>query len=846
MSPIQQLFLGQGAVATKTYVDDIFSTYLWAGSGSARSINNSVDMTEGGMTWIKKRNTSNRNIVTDTVRGSNKQIFTERNDGNSTDSDNITSFNNNGFSLGTNNRVNENGHTYSSWSFAKSKGFFDVVTWTGNGTAGRQLSHNLGCAPGMVAIKCTSDNHNWSVWHRGLSSNAKTITLNDNAAEFTNDAFNGAAPSSTVIHVSSTNASNANTKTYVAYLFAGGEEGYNSVNFDAATESLSATSSDYAFGTGDFTVEAWIKPTNLSGVVYQNIIDTRGSVNNSTTGFSIGVTGSTLYFYTNGFDITSATNTIADNQWYHIAVVNNGGTIKAYVNGVEKGSFSNSKNFSNTTLRMANVDSSSGQNFVGSISNVRVVKGTAVYTSAFTSPTAPLTNITNTKLLCCNGDLTTSSTIASGTLSTSGSPNTTGTSPFTSPDAVFGDAVESVIKCGSYLGSGSAGLEVNLGWEPQYLLIKNATGTDDDAHWYIVDSMRGISTGNEDNWLKANTNGAELDHVDIVDLTSTGFKLINTGAGFNTSGDTFIFTAIRRPDGYVGKPYGAGEGTSVFAMDTGNNTSYSFDAGFPVDMGLYRRPSSTESWYVGNRLMGGKELQTNLNSAEFTAGNTFDSNTAWANGYNSNYQSWMWKRHSGFDLLAWESGGSGETHFHGLGKAPEMIWIKNRSSTALWRGGHKGLNGGTNPWTYGFTLNNDSAEFQEVGTFWNGVVPSATSFSTGSAADAGGTSGDNYIAMLFASVDGISKVGSYSGPGGVVTITTGFQPRFIMVKKTNGAGGWHVFDTTRGMGSGNDPVLMVNRSHDLVTIDYLAPSSTGWSTTSGNLSEGDYIYYAHA
>ena len=100
--------------------------------------------------------------------------------------------------------------------------------------------------------------------------------------------------------------------------------------------------------------------------------------------------------------------------------------------------------------------------------------------------------------------------------------------------------------------------------------------------------------------------------------------------------------------------------------------------------------------------------------------------------------------------------------------------------------------------------------------------------------------------MLFASVDGISKVGRYSGPGGVVTITTGFQPRFIMVKKTNGAGGWHVFDTIRGMGSGNDPLLYLNTNGAQITVDYVTPSSTGWSTTSGNLSEGDYIYYAHA
>ena len=212
----------------------------------------------------------------------------------------------------------------------------------------------------------------------------------------------------------------------------------------------------------------------------------------------------------------------------------------------------------------------------------------------------------------------------------------------------------------------------------------------------------------------------------------------------------------------------------------------------------------------------------------------------------------MWKRHAGFDVVRWKSGGSGETHFHGLGKAPEMIWIKNLSSIALWRGGHKGLNGGTNPWTYGFTLNNDSAEFQEVGTFWNGVVPSATSFSTGSAADAGGTSGDNYIAMLFASVDGISKVGYYTGTSSnpSVTITTGFSPRFLLIKRVDASRDWCVFDTLRGIGSGsNDYKLRLNSDVAQSNGQFVDVTSTGF--TAQNVLDvgtdgGKYIYYAHA
>ena len=101
--------------------------------------------------------------------------------------------------------------------------------------------------------------------------------------------------------------------------------------------------------------------------------------------------------------------------------------------------------------------------------------------------------------------------------------------------------------------------------------------------------------------------------------------------------------------------------------------------------------------------------------------------------------------------------------------------------------------------------------------------------------------------MLFASVEGISKCGYYYGDGSAnLTITTGFQPRFIVVKKTDGAGSWHVFDTVRGMGSGNDPVLLLNNTNAQAAVDYITPTSDGWQTVGGNLAQGNFIYYAHA
>ena len=103
--------------------------------------------------------------------------------------------------------------------------------------------------------------------------------------------------------------------------------------------------------------------------------------------------------------------------------------------------------------------------------------------------------------------------------------------------------------------------------------------------------------------------------------------------------------------------------------------------------------------------------------------------------------------------------------------------------------------------------------------------------------------------MLFASVDGISSVGSYSGSSSAVTVTTGFQPRFVIIKNSTDSGDWFVLDTTRGWGSGNDNYLMLQDTDAQGSLDVGAPTSTGFTVNSVggfNSSGQKYIYYAHA
>ena len=177
MTPIQQLMLGVGA-SEKIYVDEVFSNYLWNGNGAARSIDNGINLSEaGGMTWIKKRNDTDRNVITDTGRGKTKQLFTERNDPQQTDSNYITAFNTNGFSLGTDNRINKSGDKYTSQTFRKAEGFFDVVEYSGN-SSNRTIAHSLASIPGMILIKELTDSSKWIVYHRSIGA-ANILSLNE-------------------------------------------------------------------------------------------------------------------------------------------------------------------------------------------------------------------------------------------------------------------------------------------------------------------------------------------------------------------------------------------------------------------------------------------------------------------------------------------------------------------------------------------------------------------------------------------------------------------------------------------------------------------------------------------
>ena len=269
--------------------------------------------------------------------------------------------------------------------------------------------------------------------------------------------------------------------------------------------------------------------------------------------------------------------------------------------------------------------------------------------------------------------------------------------------------------------------------------------------------------------------------------------------------------------------------------------------GFVVDFALDTAYSWGQEliWYQRNR---NAAIRSDSNAGTTSgAKGYFQSNTGWGTNPNNNpsgFYGFSWRGHKG--AMAQNYNGSGAVMGvpHSLGQTPEMMWIKNESTSGTnWGVYHKDLSSGQ-------VLNlNSSQSVTTDATLFNSTAPGSDYFTVGTSSRTN-TDGDRYRYILFASVDGISKVGSYSGSDSTTTVTVGFQPRFLLVKRTDSSGNWLFVNTVKGWGSGNDDIRYLNNKTPQSAVNVGAPTSTGFTLT-GNNSDwndngGSYIYYAHS
>ncbi len=413
----------------------------------------------------------------------------------------------------------------------------------------------------------------------------------------------------------------------------------------------------------------------------------------------------------------------------------------------------------------------------------------------------------------------------------------------------FGDnGAENVISCGSAVFS--AGVAVNLGWEPQWLLVKNVSSTQD---WYIIDNMRSWLANGNAYWLIPNgttdDSGGPTTNFGF-DLTPTGF-VANTGSGI-----TYIYIAIRR--GPMKTPT---SGTEVFqpVIYTGDGTATrTINTTITPDGAWFFHRSSASGWFWFDRLRGNSRhipsQSTNAESSFPVTAWGFDIQNAvylassldFINGSGSNNGLYAIRRAPGFfDEVCYTGTGSATTFNHNLGVVPELIIVKNRSQADAWQ-----VYAGDA--TDYLVLNTNAATADNVDR-WNDTAPTASVFTIGTAVEVN-TSTENYIAYLFASRAGVSKVGTYTGTGTTLAIDCGFSAgaRFVMIKRTDSTGDWYVWDSARGIVAGDDPYQLFNSANVEVTnTDYVDTSSAGFEITSTapdaiNADGGTFIFLAIA
>ena len=422
------------------------------------------------------------------------------------------------------------------------------------------------------------------------------------------------------------------------------------------------------------------------------------------------------------------------------------------------------------------------------------------------------------------------------------------------------NGTDNVISCGSYTGGGTP--QINLGYEPQWVMVKQATypaSPSNAGAWYIVDNMRTFPYAGSSNALEANLANGENGwfNVNFIVPTATGFNITYPASGggseINDTGQTYIYVAIRR--GPMAVPT---VGTSVFTpIEWSGADNQTLTPGFPPDLVIQNANinSTPSGFYWGSRMQGNTAFLTSastgaegsFNSWQFnkTTGTFTQSITTGTLGTSIDY--FFRRAPSVFDQVCYTGdGASPRSITHNLGVAPELMIVKKRNTGDAWAVGAPAIGATKELW-----LNSAIAAYTDAQTFSS--TPTSTVFNIGFNGEVN-TSGGTYVAFLFATCAGVSKVGSYTGTGAAQTINCGFTAgaRFVLIKRTDSTGDWYVWDSARGIIPSNDPYLLLNSTAAQVTgTDYIDTTSVGFDITSTapaaiNASGGTYIFLAIA
>jgi hypothetical protein len=454
-------------------------------------------------------------------------------------------------------------------------------------------------------------------------------------------------------------------------------------------------------------------------------------------------------------------------------------------------------------------------------------------------------------------------------------------------------SVDGFSKIGTYTGDGADnGPIIETGFEPAFLMIKRTNGT---QWWLIFDNKRSTTNPRNKILYPNESNDEDTTTSNSINFYTNGFQPVGTGgASVNANGGTYIYMAFAADPDTEAPTVAKSFNAVTYTGDKPNDNSIT-GLGFAPSLVWIKNRDAADSHSLFDIVRGEYALESNTTSSEsdFVGYFNFDSdgftvgNSGQINESGDDFVAWAWKAddneptineegsidsivsanaNAGFSIVKWTGDGSASaTVGHNLSAKPDMVIIKDLTDSGGWNVCHVGLASNE-----GISLNSTAAAFTSMGN--NGGITNANlsattfGFATGAVGvDSVNKNGNEYIAYCFHSVSSYSKFGSYAGNGTTQTITTGFQPDFVMMKAYTASTSntsWTIIDSvrygsssdtnpiyanlsaaegTRGSGSGDGDVLEIS-----FTSTGFKLGDTGSDNGSDEMNDpnNDYIYMA--
>jgi hypothetical protein len=852
------------------YTVEGFSTVTYAGTSVAGTYIGGVGF-QSDLTWVKNRSSSGENhSLYDAVRGGGKTLYPNLTA--AENSSNLLTFTTDGFTQNTTNNV-ASGNNYVAWNWdmggsnaTNTDGSItstvranptygqSIVSYTGNATAGATVGHGLSSTPELVITKLRSTTGHWLVNHSSFNGDEYLVlSLNEAKGDTGTEYWNGTMPNSTVFTLGAGATNNANSETHIAYCF-------HSVTGYSKIGSYSGTgSSGNAITTGFKPAFVMIKCTT-NAAEWIIVDSTRNPTNPVDKQLFPDVsdaeaTSSSIQFDSNGFTLLAGYGNInnASRSYIYMAFADK----REYAYWLDQSGNNNDWTSNNLTESDISVDSPTN-NF---------------------ATLNPIDTNTSGQMAVSEGNLKVTHPASGAWDNVKGTFGVSSGKWYWEVNFVSGlmtDIMTGICDTSASNRNGQAWVTGSLLWYNHIGGELRVNGTDTSANYGLLTDgdILGIALNMDDKQItfyKNNTALVTNYSIDSNITTATAYTLQDYDAiqVFNFGQDSSFAgnkTAQGNQDGnsigdfYYTPPTGflalctknlpdvAVVPSEHFntVLYTGTGSSQSVDIGFQTDFVWNRKRNDATNFYLQDVVRGfgaSKSLSSNTASQEGYDGNpssqslSVGSSAITVNGSdlnenNLNFVSWNWKANgsgssntdgsitstvsantdAGFSIVKWAGdGNSTATIGHGLSKAPELIIEKGLNIANNWGVAQFNDN------NYKALILNSTSAWDTGNTYWNSTSPTSTVFSVDNTGGEMNYSGKDYITYCFYSVDGYSKVGSYTGNGNAdgTFVYLGFRPAFVMLKKTGNAAngsGWVINDSKR-LGYNNDnPRLRANSS----------------------------------